>query len=77
MQAVSWLSNWGSGPVLHEGMYPSAMAHRFLPTATVVFHSSLNGSLCCALTLSVGGPNEPTGDGAGHAIEAGLLPQPR
>src|SRR5205085_3690713 len=31
MHAVSWLRNSGSGPWLHAGMYPSAMAHRVRP----------------------------------------------
>lgn len=31
MQNASWLVNSGAGPWLHPGMYPSAIAHVFLP----------------------------------------------
>jgi hypothetical protein len=35
-QAVSWLANSGSGPLLQPGMYPSAMAQRVRPIGAAV-----------------------------------------
>jgi hypothetical protein len=59
--AVSWLVNCGSGPLDHEGMYPSMMAHRLHLIASLIAPPSPDDdtlvfrvrSLCSCTFLSV------------------------